>query len=60
MFYRFERPTTANTGENTLPKQPIVLTERGEYVKEILTALSLFAPVAAVAVGFVAFGGSPA
>ncbi|ASR84709.1 hypothetical protein FDI26_gp31 [Arthrobacter phage Beans] len=43
-----------------MPKQPIVLTERGEYVKEILTALSLFAPVAAVAVGFVAFGGSPA
>ncbi|QNJ59601.1 hypothetical protein SEA_KING2_31 [Arthrobacter phage King2] len=44
-----------------MPKQqPIVLTERGEYVKEILTALSLIAPIAALAIAFVAFGGSPA
>ncbi|ASR80586.1 hypothetical protein SEA_JORDAN_33 [Arthrobacter phage Jordan] len=39
---------------------PIVLTERGEYVKEIATALSMILPIIAVAVLFVAFGGNPA
>ena len=41
-------------------RQLIVLTERGEWVKEIATALMLIAPIAAVAVLFVAFGGNPA
>ncbi|ASR78063.1 hypothetical protein SEA_TIMINATOR_33 [Arthrobacter phage Timinator] len=39
---------------------PIVLTERGEWVKEIATALMLIALVAAMAVIVVAFGGNPA